>query len=214
VVSVTNQRDVAARLVARHGTTFAEEANITLRDKPSPLYRLLVLSTLLSARIRADVAVSAARELSAAGYRTPRAMHEATWQHRVDALGRGGYRRYDERTATQLGDGANLLLERYRGDLRRLREVEDPRTTATRLQDFPGIGPTGAAIFCREVQGLWDELAPTLDPKVLAGAERLGLPASAGRLAALVAPADLPRLAAGCVRATSRDVVRDVLDGG
>ena len=208
---MTTHRDIAARLVSRHGTTFAQEARITLRDKPSPLYRLLVLSTLLSARIRADLAIAAARELSRAGYRTPQAMHEATWQQRVDALGRGGYRRYDERTATQLGEGADLLLERYHGDLRRLREPRDPGLTLTRLQDFPGIGPTGATIFAREVQALWGELAPTLDAKVLAGAEQLGLPTSADTLAALVSPADLPRLAAGCVRATRQDVVEDVL---
>ena len=31
-----------------------------------------------------------------------------------------GHRRYDERTATMLGDGAQLCLDRWRGDLRRL----------------------------------------------------------------------------------------------
>jgi hypothetical protein len=60
-------------------------------------------------------------ELSTVGYRTPRAMRAASWQDRVDALGRGHYRRYDERTATMLGDGASLVSERWRGDLRRLR---------------------------------------------------------------------------------------------
>ena len=33
-----------------------------LADTPQPLYRLLVLATLLSARIRADIAVAAAHE--------------------------------------------------------------------------------------------------------------------------------------------------------
>ncbi|MGB7449521.1 MAG: endonuclease [Ornithinimicrobium sp.] len=208
---MTTERDIVSRLLARHGVTFAEEAGIRLRDKPSPLYRLLVLSTLLSARIKAGLAVAAARELSAAGYRTPQAMCGATWQERVDALGRGGYRRYDERTASQLGDGAQLLMEHYRGDLRRLRETRHPSTTHDRLQDFPGIGPTGATIFSREVQGIWRELAPSLDAKVLAGAERLGLPSSADALTALVSPDELPRLAAGCVRANQQDVAADIL---
>ena len=213
VVTVARNDDIVERLLARHGTTYAEEAEIRLRDKPSPLYRLLVLSTLLSARISSDLALRAARELTSAGGRTPHAMRELSWQQRVDALGRGGYRRYDERTATQLGDGAQLLERRYRGDLRRLREHGDPRATVRALQDFPGIGPTGATIFCREVQGLWDELAPTLDAKVLAGAERLGLPSSTEGLAALVEPSDLPRLAAGCVRAGRQDVAQDILGG-
>src|SRR5699024_7260765 len=96
--------ELAGTLLEHSAQTFAAEARITLRDKPSPLYRLLVLSTLLSARISSDIAVAATRELSRAGLRTPEHMRDATWQERVDALGRGHYRRYDERTATMLGD--------------------------------------------------------------------------------------------------------------
>lgn len=197
------------QLLDEHGQTYAEQAGITLRDTPSPLYRLLVLATLLSARIAADIAVAAARELSAVGFRTPRRMAEATWQQRVDALGRGRYRRYDERTATMLGDGANLVPERYRGDLRRLRDEdanEDRGEDAgaaieRRLQRFPGIGPVGAAIFCREVQGVWAGLHPYIDERVAEGARSLGLPTSASALAELVPPQDFPRLVTACVRA-------------
>ncbi|HEY0696513.1 MAG TPA: hypothetical protein VGD43_01745, partial [Micromonospora sp.] len=105
-------------LLDHYGRTYAEEAGIRLADRPGPLYQLLVLATLLSTRIRAQVAVAAARELFTAGYRTPQRMLDASWQDRVDALGRGHYRRYDERTATMLGDGARLCLHRWRGDLR------------------------------------------------------------------------------------------------
>ncbi|MDP9443373.1 MAG: endonuclease, partial [Actinomycetota bacterium] len=180
---------IAAALFAAGGTTYAEQAGIRLTDKPSPLYRLLVLSVLLSARISADIAVAAARELSTAGYRTPRAMAEATWQDRVDALGRGHYRRYDERTATMLGQGAELLLREYGGDLRRLHQQgADTAAVEEALQRFPGIGPTGAAIFCREAQGVWRDLAPYVDERAADGAARLGLPRSASRLVALVGP--------------------------
>ncbi len=110
-----DERRVLRELLDAHGRTYAEEAGIRLKDTPQPLYQLLVLAVLLSARIRASVAVAAARELSAAGLRSPRRMAEADWQQRVDALGRGGYRRYDERTATQLGDGAALLTDRCGG---------------------------------------------------------------------------------------------------
>ncbi|HEY9441558.1 MAG TPA: endonuclease, partial [Streptomyces sp.] len=92
-------RDTLNVLLERHGTTYAAEAGIRLRDTPQPLYQLLVLSQLLSARIRASVAVAAARALFSHGMRTPRRMADATWQQRVDALGEGGYRRYDERTS-------------------------------------------------------------------------------------------------------------------
>jgi endonuclease III len=205
------QRDLARTLVRRHGATFAEQAGFTVADKPSPLWRLLVLSLLLSARISSDIAVAAARELNKAGYRTPKAMAQASWQDRVDALGRGHYRRYDERTSTMLGETAEMVLERYHGDLRRLRaEADDPKDVGRLLQEFKGIGPTGAAIFCREVQGVWTELSPYVDDIAAKGAKRLGLPPSPSRLAALVPQQDLPRLVAACVRAArDKSVVDD-----
>ena len=110
------------KLLRSYGRTYAQDAGIRLADQPSSLYQLLVLATLLSTRISAGVAVAAARELFAAGYRTPAAMSAASWQDRVDALGRGHYRRYDESTASTLGDSAGQVVRQYRGDLRQLRD--------------------------------------------------------------------------------------------
>src|SRR5258705_2765836 len=107
---------IVRELLARHGRLYAEDAGIRLADRPGPLYQLLVLATLLSAPIPAETAVAAARELFAAGYRSPKAMSEASWQDRVDALGRGHYRRYDERTATMLADSAELLARECHGE--------------------------------------------------------------------------------------------------
>jgi hypothetical protein len=120
----------------------------------------------------------------------------------VAALGRGGYRRYDERTATQLREMAALVLDRYGGDLRRLATTagEDVAEAARLLQEVDGIGPTGAAIFLREVQAVWPWLRPYLDERARAGARRVGLPDDDRELAELVSPPDLARLAAGLVR--------------
>lgn len=204
--------DVVKALLERHGTTWAEEAGITVEDEPAPLWKLLVLTLLLSARISSDIAVAAARELFVAGCGTARGMRDASWQDRVDALGRGRYRRYDERTATMLGEAADLVLDEFDGDLRRLHERS--LNVEKDLQRFKGIGPAGAAIFCREVQGVWTDLAPYVDRLAADGAERLGLPGSADRLAGLVPAQDLPRLVAGCVRAArDRRVVDDVRGG-
>ncbi|MEU1595366.1 endonuclease [Streptomyces sp. NPDC005708] len=190
-------------LISEHGRTYAEEAGIQLKDAPQPLYRLLLMAVLLSARIRGSIALATVRALHEAGLRDPRRMAGADWQERVDALGRGGYRRYDERTATQLGDGAELLLERWAGDLRHLREEADGDVSALRrlLQEIPGIGPAGADIFLREVQRVWPEVAPYLDDKALSGAERLGLPKDPEKLAALAEDTEPAVLAAALVRA-------------
>ena len=196
------ERRRAQELLSRYGRTYADEAGIRLTDKPSPLYRLLVLATLLSARISADIAVAAAQELSRAGYRTPRRMLQASRQDRVDALGRGHYRRYDERTATMLGDGAQLCLDRWNGDLRRLHaEADTPDQMRQLLQKFPGIGPTGADIFLREVQSVWTDVRPDLDTRVLKAAARVELPDETIHLARLVKAHDLARLGAAILRA-------------
>ena len=194
---------IVRELLARHGRLYAEDAGIRLADRPGPLYQLLVLATLLSAPIPADTAIAAARELFAAGYRSPKAMSEASWQDRVDALGRGRYRRYDERTATMLGDGADLLTGKWHGDLRRLRDEcgGEAARVASRLTEFPGIGPTGASIFLREVQDVWPAVAPYVDAKVISGARRVRLPADREALARLLADSGQPgRLAAALVR--------------
>ncbi|MFB8028372.1 MULTISPECIES: endonuclease [unclassified Streptomyces] len=195
-------RGTLEELLERHGTTYAGEAGIRLRDTPRPLYQLLVLSHLLSARIRAEIAVASARALFSHGLRTPRRMADATWQERVDALGEGGYRRFDERTSTQLGEEALLLLDAYGGDLRRLRREAqgDTDMLGAGLRRFPGIGPAGADIFLREVQSVWPETAPHLDAKALQGAERLGLPTEPDELLRLAKGEDPAVLAAALVR--------------
>lgn len=210
-----DQRRTVRELVDAHGRTYAEEAGIRLKDTPQPLYRLLVLAHLLSARISASIAVAAARALSEAGLRDPRRMAGATWQQRVDALGQGGYRRYDERTATQLGEAAELLTERWGGDLRRLRDEADGDVSELRrlLQEFPGMGPTGADIFLREAQLVWPETGPLLDRKALRGAERLDLPGDRDRLLALAGKTEPAVLAAALVRAAvDKEVAEDTLD--
>ncbi|HEX6870205.1 MAG TPA: hypothetical protein VF163_03820 [Micromonosporaceae bacterium] len=199
---MTTQQQVIRTLLDQHGRTYAEEAGIRLADQPGPLFQLLVLASLLSARISAGVAVAAARALFAAGYRTPATMAQASWQDRIDALGRGHYRRYDERTSTMLGETAQLCQAELRGDLRRLRREadRDPAILRDRLTHFPGIGPVGADIFLREVQAVWPEFAPYFDQRTLDAARDLHLPASADELAGLVRPAQVPRLAAALVR--------------
>lgn len=203
------RRDEVRDLLDRHGTTYASEAGITLRDKPSPLYQLIVLTLLSSARISADIAVASARELFRAGWRTPARMREATWQQRVDALVRGGYRRYDESTSTQLEKNAAYLLETYHGDLRAIRPGRDGdvEQLVKALTGFPRIGPTGARIFCREVQDVWTEVAPFFDDRALDSAKRRGLPADPVELKRLAPRGRVADLAAALVRADLDDTV-------
>ncbi|CAN5736997.1 endonuclease [soil metagenome] len=192
-------------LLDRHGQTYAAEARIRLTSDPtpSPLYRLLCLATLLSARVRADAAVEATRALSAAGWRTAGSMADSMWEQRVEVLNENGYARDDESTARMLGDTAQMLLDRWDGDLRCLRREADGDVEQVRdlLQDAKGIGDVGADIFCREVQGVWPEVRPFLDEKALGAADDLGLGRDRDGVAGLVPGDHLPELAAALVRA-------------
>lgn len=208
---MTDHSATVDALLDRAGQTFADQAGITLKDTPAPLYRLLVLTTLLSTRVQSDLAVSATRELVADGFGTPERMRDAGRQQRVDAMGRAHYTRVDEQMSTALGDGAQHVLDEYGGDLRRLRRQAegDPARLRELLTRFPRIGPTGADIFAREAQGIWPELRPTLDGKATDGAARLGLPTDAAELAGLVPGDRLPALAAALTRAALDKSVAD-----
>jgi len=210
--------DVVAALLDRHGTTYAREAGISLGSGAgsSALWRLLCLSLLLSARISADLALRGARALADEGWTSAQKLAESTWERRAKVLNEAGYARYDERTATMLGETADLVQERYRGDLRRLRDEadRDPARERELLKECKGIGDVGVDIFFREVQGNWQELHPFLDERALRSAARLGLPEDPEGLARLAgdSPTDTTRLAAALVRAElagDHDGIRD-----
>ena len=59
------------------------------------------------------------------------------WAEELCALGRAHYKRYDESTATALGDGAELMRTEYRDDLRRLRARAE-RIRREELERAPG----------------------------------------------------------------------------
>jgi hypothetical protein len=102
-----------------------------------------------------------------------------------------------------LGEAAVLLLDRWHGDLRTLRDDADgkPQQIRKLLTEFKGIGPVGADIFLREVQAVWPQVAPYVDERVRQGAKMVGLPPSARDLWALLdSPRDLAGLSSALVR--------------
>jgi endonuclease III len=205
---MASRRETAHALLERHGRTFADELRIDVaRNTPSVLYRLLCAAMLMSARIGSQIALEAARNLTRRGWRSPRKLAESTWAQRVEALNEAGYARYQERTATMLGDLTEHLLERYGGDLRKLREQagRDPKAERALLKEFKGLGDVGVDIFFREVQVAWDELVPFADRRALDAAGRLGLPKDPRKLAGLVDTEEYPRLVAALVRAELDD---------
>lgn len=208
----TRERALVKELLARHGRTFAEELRIPVRrGTPAALFQLLCASILFSARISANIATRAAADLRSRGWTTPRRMAGSTWAERTRTLNRAGYARYDERTSRMLGDTAKRVLERYGGDLRRLRDEakRDPRREHELLQQFKGIGGAGADIFLREAQVAWKELVPYADRQVRNGARALGLPADPKNLRRLAGDR-YPQLAAALVRGRLQGDLREI----
>ncbi|MGA9871234.1 MAG: endonuclease [Rhodococcus sp. (in: high G+C Gram-positive bacteria)] len=203
---MTSHHDTVKELLAENDSTFAADAGISLDDTPSPLFELLVLSLLLSTRISSDIAVAAARELFRAGYRTPQKMADAKWRDLVDALGRGHYKRYDESTATRLNELGARVGDVYRGDLRTLAAEADGDVGKAKelVEEFKGIGPTGADIFLREVQEVWTWARPYFDKKSADEAKKLGLPTDPYELAHLAPDGKAAALAAALVRKSLR----------
>jgi hypothetical protein len=129
-------------------------------------------------------------------------------------LNEAGYARYDESTSRMLGDTARMLLDRYSGDLRKLREAaeRDPVHERALLKQCKGLGDVGVSIFFREVQLVWDELYPFADERALRIAERLGLERDAKALAKRVSRQDFPGLVAALIRVGLAKDLKKVLE--
>lgn len=205
-------KEVARRLLKVAGTTYAAEAGIRLKNTPQPLFQLLMMCSLMSKPITAEIAVDAAKELFGCGLRTPQQVLDADRDEMIHAFGRASYARYDESTATRLPQMARLAMDRYHGDLRRLAAESNDDTSAAKrlLKEFKGIGEVGADIFLREVQDVWPWARPYFDKKALASARRLGLPADPRQLAEL-APRANAKLAAALIRLSLDDDLRQQL---
>ncbi|CAN5865982.1 hypothetical protein BH10ACT9_BH10ACT9_10260 [soil metagenome] len=198
---MSSPKDIADELLRRAGTTYAEDAGITLKDTPKPLFQLLALCMLASKPIDADIAVQAARELFETCLRTPDAVLDADRQTMIAAFGRASYARYDESSATRMTEMATAVQDKYDGDLRKLAEASgrDVTKASTLLQEFKGIGAAGADIFLREVQAVWPWVRPYFDDRARSTAKELGLPDGAAELGELV-PRRTAELAAALVR--------------
>lgn len=196
---------VARALIADQGQLFSEQvgANIA-RDVPQQWFHWLLTALLCSARISGRNALQAAAALKEEGLHKVDALLESDRPRRIRVLNRNGYARFDNVGADQIRAAAELVDREYGGDLRRLRAAAegDAGRVAALLQKVKGIGPAGAAIFCREAQLVWDELAPQADDLCLDRAGRLGLPRDAAALADLAGSRErFVRLLAGLARA-------------
>lgn len=167
----------AAQWVDERGGRFSRELGIDLPSRGSrEIFKWFLASILFGARISETLAVRTFYAFVDEGLTTPQRILEKGWDGLVAVLDRGGYVRYDFKTASKLLEIAGNLMERYRGDLNILHQAaESPADLERHIQSLgKGIGPVTVNIFLREMRGIWDKADPLPSELVIAAARSGG----------------------------------------
>ncbi len=166
--------DMVRRLVAGGGR-FSTDLGIDVEAGEAEIDRWFLAATLYGARIPTAIAERSFHVLDEAGV-TVATARAFSWDDLVALLDRGGYGRYDFKTATRLHLLCDVLSERYGG---RVCAIPDHVRTAAELEaaldDLPGWGPVTVGVFLRELRGVWPLAAPALDARAEACVRHLGL---------------------------------------
>lgn len=93
-----------------HGTAIAEGH---LEGSPETLLAMVIDAMLKSRPISHDLSERAVKKVIEVGYHDIQKLGESSWEERTMVLKDGGYNRYREQGATNLGDLAELINEKY-----------------------------------------------------------------------------------------------------
>lgn len=171
-------------LIAERGGGYAAMLGIDLAGlSPDAIHQWFLAAELYGARISESIATRTWREFKRDNVLLPQHMIEAGWNRLVAILDRGGYVRYDYKTATKLLDVSRALLDDYGGSLAALHAAAtDAADLERRIMALgKGIGRVTTDIFLRELRGKWTKADPPLSPLALMAAQGLGyLPGSIG----------------------------------
>lgn len=165
-------------LVERYGGLYSRALGIDVRHgRREDVFKWFLASLLFGARISETLAIRTWRALAAEGLTTPGAILAVGWERLVQVLDRGGYVRYDFKTADKLLAVCGTLQQDYRGDLNRLHAAaRDEADLETRLHALgKGVGAVTINIFLRELRGVWEKAAPAPSERVLQAAKTLHL---------------------------------------
>jgi len=157
---------------------FSAELGIDLSaGRSREVFRWFLASVLFGARISGTIVKRSFRELFLRNVASPGAVLATGWDGLVEILDRGGYVRYDFKTATRLLDLCRTLTEKYDGDFANLHTAAaDPRDLEERLKDLArGIGDVTVNIFLREMRGIWKKAEPLPSDLAVTAAKARGL---------------------------------------
>jgi hypothetical protein len=176
---------LARALLGRHPNGYATDAaGFTVTNTAAGLFRLLCLAVLARDSAPSGAAIMAAQAIFDEGWISAQEMAKAPPGELAGVIAGAGYRGAEE-AAHLLAEAALLVLDRYNGDLQKLREAADgdPARLRQLLREIPGMDAAGCAVFLREAQMFWPEAGPFIDDRAARAAERLGLPPDPRQLA-------------------------------
>ncbi len=167
---------LARAAVTLLGGRFSTEVGIDLDGDDAELERWFLAATLFGTRISTATALRTFRVLDGAGVRSVRDAGDRTWDELVELLDRGGYARYDFRTARRLRALAGVLARDHPDGIAPLgRMHRDHVALASTLEQLPGWGPVTVGAFLRELRGVWPGAQLPLDDRVVGAARHLRL---------------------------------------
>jgi endonuclease III len=172
------QQGLCMELVKKLGGTYSSALGINLASMESDeVFKWLLASMLFGARIGEHITMKTYKEFEKIDVLSPEAILETSWQGLVDILDRGGYVRYDFKTATKLLEVTQTLKDKYDCDLNRLHFfAKDEKDLEEKLQDLgKGVGPVTVNIFLRELRDIWEKAEPLLSEPALLAARNLKL---------------------------------------
>ncbi len=172
------QRSVVNSIVKNLGGRFSEALGINLSSGDAKeIFKWFLASILFGARISETIVINTYRVFEKEGILSPDNIIKRGWDGLVEILDRGGYVRYDFKTATKLLDVNKTLIDRYRGDLNVLHSMaSSPEDLERRLKDLgKGIGDLTVNIFLRELRGIWQKAEPLPSELVTMAAKNIGI---------------------------------------
>ena len=172
---------IIEKLIKDIGGGYSQDLGIDLESlDPTHLFKWFLASLLFGARISEGIAIRTFQEFQREDLDSAQKILKRGWDGLVEVLDRGGYVRYDFKTATKLLEVCGNLLGRYGGDLNLLHQrSKDARDLEGRLKQLgKGIGEVTVNIFLRELRGIWERANPPLQEFSLQAALNLGLVSS------------------------------------
>ncbi|KAJ5629513.1 hypothetical protein N7528_003170 [Penicillium herquei] len=178
------------------GTLFDKQDHL---DAAPDTVLAMVLDVMVKSRpISHDLSRKALAHMIEERYHHIDILSSTTWEERTKVLSEGGYNRYREQCATNLGTLANMVSKGYGmfpshlgmdvlpirliwiiadGDLNNLLHAAhgDREKVRELMKEIKGVGDLGVELFFNDVQSIWPSIAPFLDSRSLNTADDIGI---------------------------------------